>query len=352
MFKHQESFKVGQSNTEWPEDWKSMTPFVLKDWLEDMMDLEKQTSTRANPYELFMESITKNRVRIDWNFTGGPLAHPFLADMAKLKQKWHEVKKLIKESPNFRLREKTLAQNYTKSIVHINCNPDFTHQIKSTLTANLSGIYTFDETVDEVQRIVIAKLAQLADARTFFREPVSKSNKPKEYHNYNSKDDWKQSNKGKAKHKRSSDSSFDSSEAKRQKSTTERICKTCGWTMPAGPRSDGCGSDPRRNTTQSEWKDSEVGKAWLQAGFQRGLPRDTSITLANCVTKKKQWQGETVCIAQLCEAMSLTQELTNFDVCDSLQLTNKRKRRESNSSGLDNAPTLSGKLLQEQSVDV
>ena len=116
------------------------------------MDL---TSTRADPYELFMESITKNRVRIDWSYTGGPLAHPFLADMAKLKQKWHEVKKLIKESPNFRLREKTLAQNYAKSIVHTNCNPNFTHQIKSTLTANLSGLYTFDETFDEVQRIVI-----------------------------------------------------------------------------------------------------------------------------------------------------------------------------------------------------
>ena len=43
--------------------------------------------------------------------------------------------------------------------------------------------------------------------------------------------------------------------------------------------------------------------------------------------------------------MSLTQELTNFNVCNSLQLTNKRKRRESNSSGPDNAPTLSGKLL-------
>jgi hypothetical protein len=102
---------------------------------------------------------------------------------------------------------------------------------------------------------------------------------------------------------------------------------------------NGCRDDPRRNKSAAEWLDSITGKAWIAAGYTRGIPKDPEINLGNAKQRMQEWLGKSAsCLAHLCEAIALTHELIPFTVCDVAQP--QRKTRNSQ------APTaIGGHLL-------
>ena len=333
---------------ELPQSWRDMDPFQLLRWLEDLMDKEKQWGRKTDAYEMFVESILRDRIKIDWSYEGPPLTHPFFTEAGCLLQRWDEVKALMGHDPIFRDKDRTLGKTFARSVTHVNCNTKFATQVKAAISAAEIGKDSFVERVVATQEQVLQMMVNLQQTKAFYADKSAPRPKPQPtsttQKKRRSEDGWNHAFGWEDKSSRSISSSSTSETKKQRTAENKRICKGCGWTLPANsnrcPRGEfGCRDDPRRNPTSEEWAKSKVGKAWIEAGFYRGLPKDRSIVLKNSAKHKKQWNGKVVCIAQLCESLSLTHELIDFDVCDSLQLPSKRKREK------DNAPTLQGHLL-------
>ena len=120
---------------------------------------------------------------------------------------------------------------------------------------------------------------------------------------------------------------------------TKDICPGCGYSMKVAdngtlicPRNNdqGCGSDNRRNTSSSTWRDSAVGKAWWAKGYAKlpGNPNLTVETAPPCKSKKQNSMKK----GEICNAITtniLDHVLIPFYL-KKVTLNPKVKRKEAN----------------------
>ena len=145
------------------------------------------------------------------------------------------------------------------------------------------------------------------------------------------------------------------------------ICRGCGWTTKSNTRpgvisktpaeyrcrrgefKEGCGSDPRHNSSTQEWKESEVGKMWAAAGYE-SLPKDTTITLQNAKERRydakassnsEKQKGMYTFMIDACKDLLLTRELIPFSLLNVQTARRNPNGFEDKPGRDDSAPTAS-----------
>jgi hypothetical protein len=106
-----------------------------------------------------------------------------------------------------------------------------------------------------------------------------------------------------------------------------------------GENKEGCGSDPRFNSSNQPWAESEVGKMWKAAGYD-ALPKDVTITLKNAKERRISFSpnkansnkgnqpGRYAYMVDACKDLLLTSELIPFSLSN---VQDTRRKAESGS---------------------
>ena len=339
-----------------PTKWQDLTPEMMLTWLEILMDKQTKNDLKTE----FLSHLYGTKFEINWMEFENATANSFIAMSSDLEFKWNHV---LENTPNEEGDTDEFHKPYIKAVMgklsHQGGSLAFRNDMCALIHKATQDKKRFQDVLHAIQVVVREQLEQLQTSAKFFTQSSQKkksswgwddndksSFNPKNKDRTSQSRDYKSSSSKKEKRK----ANADADSKKPRKRGHRPQCSRCGWDLikvdgknvcMRNGEKDGCLKDPRINKTKTPWWFSEIGTAWHEAGYTRGLPRDQSITLANAKERKAAFDGTQQYLLAISDQLLLSNELINFAIYDVKQLPRKRKRIETR----EDAPVLSGKLL-------
>ena len=333
----------GSKNTDWQKLGASELRLVLQRMREAATG---KSSSSSNLLETFRTWLSQTKIHIDWGYTGNPMSHPFLVNMNEVLNRFDSLKSQL-DTPLNKSDETLLVKVLAKEIVHENISKEGRATMKTLLDGKLNELKDFEDALQVISDAVMKQLKVLYDASTFRITSQGSTASGKRKEGSSSSNNTPSSKKPKTNPK--------SNDKKDSASGQKPRCKGCGWDMRQqdgeGPRRcprndfEGCKEDPRRNTSNKQWVDSEVGKKWMKYS-KKGLPKDPTITLKNVKERSAAFNsGEHLSINQYCAHLLESSDLINFSIVNSQEKAKVMPKRASVKRLREKAPMLSGRLL-------
>ena len=352
-FQYRHVFKTNASESAKETDWQTLSAkdlrIVMQRFAESTQDSSSQSISLLDNFRTW---LTQTKLHIDWGSQKHPLSHPFISKYADINERFANLVAQSSSTPMERNDHNQLVKILRKEIIHDNISKEGRAQMKSKLDGALSDNLTFEEALTKVSDIVMSQLQVLHDARAF--QGGSFQGKPEK----RKEQDTPPSNSNFAKKQKQNPKSQGKKDSGNKDKEVKSRCKGCGWDLRKQdgkgslrcPRNDfaGCKSDPRRNYSNKEWTDSEVGKKWSKFS-KKGLPKDSSVTLKNVKEvygHSSSSTGENLSINQYCaNLLENSNNLIDFAIVNSQVVTKKKPKKVSSKQLGEEAPSLPGRLL-------
>lgn len=343
-FQYRYTFETYKDADKKDSDWQKSTPTELRLILSRMLEVTTGNKTASTDLvDAFRTWLSGYKLTIDWESGKHPLQHPCWLQINDIRDRYETLRSRRSGEDLSETDNRHLVKILAKDIVHENATKEGRIQMKTAIDGALNNLSDFNEALTKISDIVMAQLRLLFDADGFRPE----TSKRKEIPSHSSHGSAGES----AKKAKRNPQSFEK-KGKPSPQAKGAKCKGCGWDLKQKggtgprrcPRNDfkGCKSDPRRNNTNLQWADSEIGQKW-KPYTTKGLPKDTSITLDNVADKwethPSKTAGEGISLNQYCaNLMGISHALINFSIVNEQQ-------EARNKEDVKEPPALSGRLL-------
>ena len=325
------------------DKWRSFLDKDILHFLEKSLP-ENASNELKSPVTIVQDVLQKNPLQ--FNLKGN-----MAAEQEKLLRKASEISRVITEvessATGLTSSEKQLLIKLMGTTPQLhNMNPNqvkaFQAELKDKLRSEtnlIEALFIVMESIKDIQTIISKAAVLLSGGSDRYQESSSGSySQPykqstslisKKRSNHQQSSDSSYPHTGSSSSNQSSNSSSRIKQSQPQKrDIPKRICKGCGFDMKERdgkavcPRNNlqGCGSDARRNTTDSSWADSLTGKTWAGFGY-KALPKDTDINVGNAQEKRNSYvpankkpKGNHSYMISQCTDQLLTNELISFSI--------------------------------------
>ena len=329
-----DTFKAGNGSS---EDLQKQNPTALRQTLERMADTAGlPNSSSSNLVEEFISWLSSHKLKIDWAVSVHPMKHPIRRLINEILSRYEKLKCQLEPSKISDKEESHLVKVLTKEVVHENISKEGRNQMKTAIDGVLTDGKNFPKALEAVSDIVMQQLKTLFNASVFRVEKRKETSSPAP------------TSSSSGSYKKSKKSPSSSNQSATHEKADKPICRGCGWTMRQKDKSGpyrcsrynfkGCKDDPRRNNTKKSWAESDVGKKWSKFS-NKGLPKDSSVTLENATEGANASKGDNCDIYQYCaNLLETTSTLIDFSIVN-------KQQEASLKEDLEEPPALSGRLL-------